>query len=48
MFPRARKIKVVSSQHIKVKSVIGRTFSNASVQKWIKIQQLPALNQGNK
>ena len=48
MFPRAKKIKAVSSQHIKVKSVVGRTFSNAVIYKWAKIQQLPALNLRNK
>ena len=45
--PRAKKFKVVPSQHNKPKSVVSRTFSNATKYKWAKTQQLLALNQRN-
>ena len=38
---------LVPSQHNKVKSVVGRTFSNPAIYKWAKIQQLLALNERN-
>ena len=44
---QSQKFKVVPSQHNKVKFVVGRTFSNAKIYKWIKTQQLLALNLRN-
>ena len=49
---RTKKFKVVPSQHIKLKSVVSRTVSNATIYNWVhiqyttiyNIQQLPALN----
>ena len=47
LFPIAKKFKVVPSQHIKLKSVVSRTFSKATIYKWVKTQQLLALSQRN-
>ena len=47
LFPRAKKFNVVTDQHIKLKSVVSRTFSNATVYKWVKTPQLLALSQRN-
>ena len=47
LFPRAKKFKVVPSQHIKLKSVVSRTFTNATIYSWVKVPQLLALSQRN-
>ena len=36
LFPRAKKFKVVPSQRMKLKSVVSRTFSNATIYNWVK------------
>ena len=36
LFPGAKKFKVVVSLHIKLNSVVSRTFSNATIYKWVK------------
>ena len=47
MFPKIKKFKVVSSQHISLKSVVSGTFFNATINKSVKTQQLLSLSQGN-
>ena len=47
LFPRAKKFKGVPSQHIKLKSVVNRTFSNAAIYNWVETPQLLALSQRN-
>ena len=47
LFPRAIKFKVIPSQHIKLKSVVSRTFSNSTIYNWVKTPQLLALSQRN-
>ena len=47
LFPGAKKSRVIPSQHNELKSVVSRTFSNAAIYKWVKTQQLLALNQRN-
>ena len=39
--------KIQRRQHNKVKSVVGIKFSNATIYKWVKTEQLPDLNQRN-
>ena len=47
LFPRAKKFKVVPNQHIKLKSVVSRTFSSTANHNWVKTPQLLALSQRN-
>ena len=44
----SQKIKSFSSQCIKLKSVVSRKISYATIYKWVKAQKLLALNQKNK
>ena len=47
LFNKAKKFKVVPSQHITAKALVSKTLSNVTIYKWVKIQQLLTLSQRN-
>ena len=48
LLPKIKIFKIIPSQYFMLKSVISRTFSNTTMYKWAKTQQLLTLKEIDK